>query len=105
MFDKSGWHPLHHAANTGSNGIVLRLIDSNIDVNVRTKNMTSASPLHFAVSEGRLMTARILLLNGADVGGIFHEGVCFFFFGLSLSLIFRPFYVAFFFFFAYLFFW
>jgi hypothetical protein len=64
--DASATTPLHTASWGEYPGVVRFLLDHGADPNIRTlgKNLT---PLHFALQEGRIETARILVEHGANL--------------------------------------
>lgn len=59
-----GWSLLHIASFVDRDDIIQQVINLGADVDAR--NELSATPLHYAVNEGRLELAEILLRNGAD---------------------------------------
>ena len=64
--DETGATALHWAALAGHDHIVKRLINAKADVNT-TESVTGMTPLHGAARWNRLMTAKLLLANGAKV--------------------------------------
>ena len=64
--DETGATALHWAALAGHDHIVKRLINAKADVNT-TESGTGMTPLHGAARWNRLMTASLLLKNGAEV--------------------------------------
>ena len=63
--DKSGWTPLHFAAQAGQIDIVEFLIAKGADVNA--ENLSGVTPLQFAADKAHKEIAELLIEKGADV--------------------------------------
>ncbi|KAJ8786346.1 hypothetical protein J1605_006321, partial [Eschrichtius robustus] len=60
----AGWTPLHEAASTGRNDIIVELLKAGANVNC--ENVDGILPLHDAVANNHLKAAEILLQHGAN---------------------------------------
>lgn len=63
--NKSGFSPLHIAADNGYDNIVKLLLDN--DANPNIKDINGKDPLQLAVNSGHTNIVKMLLLKGADV--------------------------------------
>ena len=71
--DREGRDPLHYAAkNDDVTGVQDRLT-AGVDVNL-TEQRSQYTPLHFAVQDGAVDAARVLLEHGADVQAVYAPG-------------------------------
>lgn len=66
VFDKHGFTALHTAAARGENAILGTLLLHFSNVNIRSKNLLTATPLWMAVVYGQAHTVRFLIHKGAD---------------------------------------
>jgi ankyrin repeat protein len=71
--DREGRDELHYAAKNNDVDGVRRRLAAGVDVNL-TENRSRYTPLHFAVQDGALDTARVLLEEGADVQAGYSPG-------------------------------
>jgi ankyrin repeat protein len=71
--DKSGWTPLHWAAQNGHKDVVESLLANNAEVNARNSN--GDTPLHDAVLKSHKQVAELLLNNGAEVNAKNQDGI------------------------------
>lgn len=76
MKNSHGLTPLHFAAEHDGNAKVVEVLASmGADVNAKTKESSGGlAPLHIAATYGNLEVAKILVSNGADVGGKENNG-------------------------------
>lgn len=63
-----GWGSIHHAADEGDVGTIVRLINRGADVNERTKH--GWTPLHLAAKKGYSEAAAALIERGADLNAV-----------------------------------
>jgi ankyrin repeat protein len=61
-----GWTPLHLASFFGHTTVVEFLLDHGADMHVVSKNSDSAMPLHSALANRQVETAKLLIDRGAD---------------------------------------
>lgn len=62
--NRPNWTPLHYAAASGSNDIVVLLLERGADINAASPNNTT--PLMMAAGEGYDATVKLLLAKGAN---------------------------------------
>lgn len=62
-----GWTPLHLASFFGQKDVVEFLLDHGADMHVVSKNEPSVMPLHSALANRQLETAKVLIERGADI--------------------------------------